>query len=260
MQALVHALAAHPLAALVPMIAAAWLVAGVAWAVARRAHAGPHGVHGGRPWLPCAVVGAAGACVFLAMAIAVSAAGRDVPAFDRLLAAQLAAHAPDASLRALSWLTHLGDRNGLIVLGATVFVALAWRGHVRLALLWALATAGGGSLNTLIKHAFARVRPDALHDYAYADGFSFPSGHAAGAMAVYGMLGYLALRLSPPRWHWPALLAASAIVATVGWSRVALQVHYASDVLAAWGATGTWLAGCVGLGGQCCRPAPRVIP
>ena len=75
-----------------------------------------------------------------------------------------------------------------------------------------------------------------------------------------GMLGYLALRLSPPRWHWPALLAASAIIATVGWSRVALQVHYASDVLAAWGATGAWLAGCVGLGGQCCRPAPRVIP
>jgi membrane-associated phospholipid phosphatase len=76
-------------------------------------------------------------------------------------------------------------------------------------------------------------------------GFSFPSGHTAGATVAYGMLAYLALRVLPSRWHVPAVMLASALAFTIGSSRVFLQVHFASDVLAgfAWGAA--WLAVCV---------------
>ena len=55
----------------------------------------------------------------------------------------------------------------------------------------------------------------------------------------------LALRVLPPRWHVPVLMLAAALAFSVGGSRVFLQLHYVSDVLAgfAWGAA--WLALCV---------------
>jgi len=55
------------------------------------------------------------------------------------------------------------------------------------------------------------------------------------------MLAYLALRLAPPRWHLPAMLGAAALAGTVGSSRVFLQVHYASDVLAGFASGTAWL-------------------
>ncbi|WP_046059474.1 phosphatase PAP2 family protein, partial [Paracidovorax citrulli] len=83
------------------------------------------------------------------------------------------------------------------------------------------------------------------HGVSVAEGYSFPSGHSSSSMVAYGMLAYLAVRLLPARWHLPALLAAASVVFTVGWSRVVLQVHYASDVLAGWVTGGTWLVCCV---------------
>ena len=59
------------------------------------------------------------------------------------------------------------------------------------------------------------------------------------------MLAYLAMRLLPPRWHLPVLLMAVGTIVTVGWSRVVLQVHFASDVLAGWLTGGAWLACCL---------------
>ncbi|RYF39882.1 MAG: phosphatase PAP2 family protein, partial [Comamonadaceae bacterium] len=60
-----------------------------------------------------------------------------------------------------------------------------------------------------------------------------------------GMLAYVVLRFVARRWQLPVLLAATAVAFTTGSSRVFLQVHYASDVLAgfAWGLA--WLALCV---------------
>ena len=76
---------------------------------------------------------------------------------------------------------------------------------------------------------------------AQAHGFSFPSGHSSASMAAFAMLAYLATRLLPRPWHLPAVLAAGALTFTTGWSRVVLQVHYASDVLAGWLLAGTWV-------------------
>ena len=59
-------------------------------------------------------------------------------------------------------------------------------------------------------------------------GFSFPSGHATGATAVYGSLGLL---LTVGRRRWRYLLAGGAI-GLISLSRLVLQVHYPRDVLA----------------------------
>jgi undecaprenyl-diphosphatase len=100
----------------------------------------------------------------------------------------------------------------------------------RIGALWmisgVLVTSG---LVSLLKGLFVRIRPcDALGwctpiAVASPGGHSFPSGHAAGALAF---AAFLMVRV--PRLRIPALI----IGALIAWSRCTLGVHYPSDVLA----------------------------
>lgn len=60
---------------------------------------------------------------------------------------------------------------------------------------------------------------------------SFPSAHATGAMA-FAISACLASLHGPWRWPVRALLLGAALL--VSWSRVALGLHFPSDVLAGW--------------------------
>ena len=164
---------------------------------------------------------------------------------DQVLADGIAATLPWAALRAFSVLTHFGDRSVLIALGVGVAMTLLWRRHTGLALGWMLALGGNAVLNPTLKRIFERARPVHEHGLAFEEGYSFPSGHSSGAMVVYGMLLYLALRLLPPRWHLPAVMVAIAVIFTTACSRIFLQVHFASDVAAGLLSGATWLAVCV---------------
>ena len=164
---------------------------------------------------------------------------------DQWLADGIAATLPWAALRAFSVLTHFGDRWVLIALGFGVAVALLWRRHTGLAAGWSVALLGNAALNPTLKRIFERARPVHEHGLIVEDGYSFPSGHSSGAMVVYGMLLYLALRLLPTRWHAPAVMACIAVVLTTACSRIFLQVHFASDVAAGLLSGGTWLAVCI---------------
>ena len=108
-----------------------------------------------------------------------------------------------------------------------------------------LALAGNALLNPLLKRIFERLRP--LHEPGAANelGWSFPSGHTSGATVAYGMLAYVVLRTLPPAWHLPGVLGATALVFTVGSSRVFLQLHFASDVLAGFASGTAWLVVCI---------------
>jgi undecaprenyl-diphosphatase len=86
-----------------------------------------------------------------------------------------------------------------------------------------------------LKHAFRRTRPMgpvSWWDIHAPDQFSFPSGHTMNAFAVATLVTV----------HVPvAAPLAFAVAASVGASRVVLELHYVSDVAA--GATlGTVLA------------------
>lgn len=160
---------------------------------------------------------------------------------DDAIAQGLRTHADTAVLQWFAVLTHLGD--SWVLTGCTLVVAaLLWACQQRLlATGWLVALAGNGALTKILKKLFERVRPEHEHGIAQAHGFSFPSGHSSASMAAFAMLAYLATRLLPRPWHLPAVLAAGALTFTTGWSRVVLQVHYASDVLAGWLLAGTWV-------------------
>ena len=97
------------------------------------------------------------------------------------------------------------------------------------------AVLGAGMLLTigfvrLGKSVLERPRPaDALID---AGGYSFPSGHAAYAVA-WVALAVIALRLVPSlKGRWWLVAAAIAVAVLVAVTRVYLRVHWLSDVLA----------------------------
>ena len=164
---------------------------------------------------------------------------------DEALSASIRAHVGVGTLRVFGLLTHLGDPAVLMLLGVTVALCLWWRGRRSLALGWVLALVGNALLNPMLKRIFERVRP--VHDHGLvADlSWSFPSGHTSGATVAYGMLAYVVLRTLPTAWHLPAVLGATALAFTVGSSRVFLQVHFASDVLAGFASGTAWLMVCI---------------
>jgi membrane-associated phospholipid phosphatase len=171
--------------------------------------------------------------------------GARMSLLDAALSRSIGEHVDRSTLQVFAVLTHLGDAALLIGLALAVAALLWRRGRGALALAWLLALGGNALLIPLLKRIFERMRPAHEHGLVSEMGFSFPSGHTAGATVAYGMLAYLALRVLPGRWHVPAVLAATALAFTIGSSRVFLQVHFASDVLAgfAWGLA--WLAVCV---------------
>lgn len=179
-------------------------------------------------------------------------ADEDLGRFDIALSAALSRHASDEQLRTFAMITHLGDKAFLIPLVVVVALLLLWRRQPFTAAVWVVACALGGLLNSGLKEIFERARPEHLHSVVTASGWSFPSGHSSGSIIVYGLLGYLAVLHTPKSVHIPAAAVAMMLVVCVGSSRVILQVHYFSDVLAgyAFGAAwvAAWIAGLEALG------------
>lgn len=93
------------------------------------------------------------------------------------------------------------------------------------------ASVGGGILSRLFKAAIARERPDIVPRLVDVSGFSYPSGHALFAAAIYLTLAILAARhFARLRERAVIFALAVAVILAVGISRVYLGVHYPSDV------------------------------
>jgi undecaprenyl-diphosphatase len=172
-------------------------------------------------------------------------AGESLAEFDVALSTALREHLSRETLRVFSVVTHLGDGVVLFAIGLLVFAVLAAKRFKLLAAAWVVTTLSGALLNRILKSIFERSRPFHDHGLTAVEGWSFPSGHAFGSMLVYGLLAYVVVRSTPSAWHVPAALAGIALIIFVGSSRVLLQVHYLSDVLAGYASAAAWIAICV---------------
>ena len=105
-----------------------------------------------------------------------------------------------------------------------------------------VATWGGAiGVYTLTKHFVHRMRPP-MHIWLTDVGrtSSFPSGHATQSLATFLAL-VLAGAVIFPTARWPGRAISLALAIGVGWSRVYLGVHWASDVAAGWLIAAAWL-------------------
>ncbi|KFG89758.1 Phospholipid phosphatase [Sphingobium herbicidovorans NBRC 16415] len=133
--------------------------------------------------------------------------------------------------------SRIGDTVGRIAVIIAAVALLLWRGRRSGAQWLALVMAGGTLLNLGLKQLFAAPRPDLLPHLDIVHSYSFPSGHAAGNMMLFGALAMLAGR-------WGSYVLAGLLIALIGISRVWLGVHWPSDVLAGWMEGLGWLCLC----------------
>jgi undecaprenyl-diphosphatase len=86
-------------------------------------------------------------------------------------------------------------------------------------------------LMILLKQLFQRKRPLSPLLMA-AKGLSFPSGHAIMSMTFYGLLVYFVHQSQIASWLSFIIIGLLvALILLIGFSRIYLRVHYASDVI-----------------------------
>lgn len=140
-------------------------------------------------------------------------------------------------------LSVLGDVPMMLILSGVVLLALtAW---FRREVPFYLVSIGGAAAIMLVtKLALARPRPDLFPEGGLYPTTtpSFPSGHATGSAAFFLTL-YLLARREIPRWSWLVGLVGGLLTAAIAASRLYLQVHYPSDVLAGLALGVGWVLG-----------------
>jgi undecaprenyl-diphosphatase len=167
-------------------------------------------------------------------------------AIDREVAEWVAANMPawaESLARPPSW---LGGWIGItaigIVLGAVLVRERAW---VDFGLLVA-AFAGSQIVVALLKAWFERPRPDVGSAVELPSSAAFPSGHATAGAASLGAAAVLVAERLPSHrarvWLWSIVVALGLLI---GLSRIALNVHYVTDVVAGWCLGLAWLAACL---------------
>jgi len=148
----------------------------------------------------------------------------------------------DDLVRALKILTFFGSPLWFYVIVTPAVVWVWRRGHVRLAIFVIVTAVGGGLLDTVVKEVVDRARPSLVDPVAAASGKSFPSGHAMSSTFVYGALLLVFLPVIARRCR-PVLVGGVVVlVAAIGFSRLALGVHYISDVVGGFVLGLAWLA------------------
>lgn len=186
-----------------------------------------------------------GAGVFVALGALVKPP-RAAFRFDLAVSQALHDGCPPALVRFLRVLAVLGEGWLLAVFAVVGGAALLLARRRIWAAGWAAAFAGGGIISTVLKLSYARARPSFAHPLATANGFSFPSGHAMGAVLFAGMLAYLGSQTTTTSARQAVLVMAAVVwVLVMGLSRIVLGVHYPSDVLGGYAVAASWLSLCV---------------
>lgn len=119
------------------------------------------------------------------------------------------------------------------LLGVVVVVIALVQRRVRMALLLLACLPLSGLVTRVAKDLVGRPRP--VTEFVAAPSTSFPSGHALElTAAVLALLTFLLPIMTIPWTRVAAVGVAATSLLTVGAARVALNVHYPSDVIAGW--------------------------
>ncbi len=135
-------------------------------------------------------------------------------------------------------------------LGSTIFIIpllivavfFLIKNHFRRgAFILAFSTISTVLINSALKSVFIRDRPELTDYHLLWQDYSFPSGHAMSATVFYCVLGYLVVNFEKN----PTLKIVYSfffflVTMSVAMSRVALGLHYFSDVVAAMAIGGFW--------------------
>ncbi|SIR09945.1 phosphatase PAP2 family protein [Pontibacter lucknowensis] len=188
------------------------------------------------------------ACVLVFLYVSAEVASAAGPIkFDEAAFAVAADMQSTGFTRFIEFITFFASRHfmtaaALLLIAYFLFV----RRHRWYSLKVPVVALGSISLNLVLKFFFDRQRPDMpLVD---ASGLSFPSGHSMIAASFYSLIIYLTwqhVESKPLRNFLVALLV--IFILLIGFSRIYLRVHYATDVVAGFAAGILWVIIGIGL-------------
>jgi undecaprenyl-diphosphatase len=186
-----------------------------------------------------------GAGPFLLLWGLVQESWRPLAALDGEVAAALNAavtESPDV-VAVLVLLSDLGGTGtAVLVLGLTTAFLLIRRRR-RLAAFVVVTGAGLAILVPVTKAVIGRARPVVAAPVVdVPSNASFPSGHAMTSLVTWGVLLLLALPAVDRRLRRWLVVGTTLVVVAVGFTRLALGVHFVSDVVAGWALGSAWLA------------------
>jgi membrane-associated phospholipid phosphatase len=145
---------------------------------------------------------------------------------------------PDLTLAAR--LLSLMGSEAVVVLGVVLLAMFGWQQRWGAAFVLILVTGGAQVLNDVLKELFHRTRPEPVTGLIHAQNFSFPSGHAMVSAAFYFYLAYLSWRFVHGWWRGALVGSLILLVLLIGLSRLYLEAHYLSDVIAGYLAGFLW--------------------
>ena len=140
-------------------------------------------------------------------------------------------------------LSTVGGLQVMIALSALLILGLWFKSH-REAVFFAVSMIGASVIMGLTKVVLARPRPELFPDVNYwkTASPSFPSGHATGS-AVFALTLFFVVRRLAPKWQGLVGVLGVLFCLSVSASRLYLQVHYPSDILAGLALGSGWVLG-----------------
>jgi len=143
-------------------------------------------------------------------------------------------------MQGISWIG--GGLQRYIIVAILTVVLWRWWGWGA-ALAMGLTTLIAAFTSDVMKHFFARIRPDLVAQLDPITSPAFPSGHANNAAVVYILFIMLVPQARHPLWQ----AAAAAMILLTGLSRIMLGVHWPTDVIGGWmlGASYALMAGAI---------------
>jgi undecaprenyl-diphosphatase len=182
---------------------------------------------------------------FTTMAILVSR--HTITAFDRNVISYIQGYETSILTNIMKIFSAIGETQPVVVISIlSIFFLYKVLKHRSELILFISVMVGANLIYSTLKQLFHRARPD-LHRLAEASNYSFPSGHATMAFALYGVLTFLLWRHIPTRIGRAIVIIFSAImIIAIGISRIYLGVHYPSDIIAGYFISAFWLTFAIG--------------
>ncbi len=154
-------------------------------------------------------------------------------AWDVRVIRDLSTHRTAGLIHWSSRWSFMADAPSIVAVGAAVALVCAFRRRWLLVLWIATVLALELGVFLTVSYTVGRKRPEVAHLGSVPSTGSFPSGHIAATIALYGTIALLVHLVTRNRlargvaWIWAALAAAM-----VGWARMYRGMHHPLDVAA----------------------------
>lgn len=128
-------------------------------------------------------------------------------------------------------ITELSNTRTIIIIAIILTIIVSISKNIKIASLIPINLGIIAIINQILKFIFRRPRPMGFR-LIDIGGFSFPSGHAMGSTAFYGLLIYLSYKLIKNKTlRYLSIITNTLIIILICISRIYLGVHYCSDVV-----------------------------